>query len=185
MIGSLRGRVIDVSLAWALVEVQGVGYRVNISPSVLTSLKVGEETFFYIHDHIREDSQDLYGFLSSSDLALFEKLLTISGVGPKVGMTLLAVGSAEVVRQAIMSGDLATLTSVPGVGKKTAQKIVLELKGQLVEPSGSSPLDKEVLEALQGLGYTANQARDVVKQLPADVTDASDRIRLALKFLSV
>jgi Holliday junction DNA helicase RuvA len=84
-----------------------------------------------------------------------------------------------------MSGDLATLTSVPGVGKKTAQKIVLELKGQLVEAGEASPIDKEVLEALQGLGYTASQARAVVKQLPPDVTDPSDRIRLALKFLSV
>lgn len=184
MIGSLRGRIIDVSPRRVLVEVAGLGYAVIVPPSVLAGLKKEEEAFFYVHDHIREDAHDLYGFLQSADLALFEQLLGISGVGPKVAMTILAIGSAETVRRAIMAGDLSTLTSVPGVGKKTAQKIVLELKGQLVDASIESPVDREVMDGLQSLGYSASQARDVMKQIPADIADVSARIREALRLLA-
>jgi Holliday junction DNA helicase RuvA len=137
-----------------------------------------------IHDHVREDVRDLYGFLSSADLSLFDQLLSISGVGPKVAMTILGIGSADTVRRAIMSGDLAMLTSVPGVGKKTAQKIILELKGQLVELAESSPMDQEVIQALQGLGYTVAQAREAVKLLSPDLTNTSDRVREALRSLA-
>lgn len=184
MIGSLRGRVLEYSANAVLVEVYGIGYRVLVPTSVVTLLKTNEEVFFYIHDHIREDAHDLYGFISSADLGLFDQLLTISGVGPKVAMTILGIGTADTVRHAIMSGDLDTLTSVPGVGKKTAQKIILELKGQLVESGGASPADQEVTQALQGLGYTAAQAREVVKQLSPELSTTSDRIREALRWLA-
>ncbi len=184
MIGSLRGRIIDVSLRRVLVETAGLGYEVIVPPSMLAGLKKGEDAFFYVHDHIREDAHDLYGFLQIDDLALFDQLLSISGVGPKVAMTILAIGSAETVRRAIMAGDLSTLTSVPGVGKKTAQKIILELKGQLVESSFESPVDREVAQGLQSLGYTASQTREAMKQIPADITDVSERIREALRMLS-
>lgn len=184
MIGSLRGRVLEYTANNVLVEVQGIGYRLLVPASVITLLQTGEETFFYTHDHVREDAHDLYGFLSSADLSLFDQLLGISGVGPKVGMTILGIGTADTVRRAIMSGDLETLTSVPGVGKKTAQKIILELKGQLVELAGNSPMDQEVIQALQSLGYTAPQAREVVKQLSPALTNTSDRIREALRWLA-
>lgn len=184
MIGSLRGVVLEYTANSVLVEVQGVGYRVLVPGSVLALLRTGEEAFFYIHDHVREDIRDLYGFLSSSDLSLFDQLLSISGVGPKVAMTILGIGSAETVRRAIMAGDLALLTSVPGVGKKTAQKIILELKGQLVELAQSSPMDQEVIQALQGLGYTVAQAREAVKALSPELENASDRIREALRSLA-
>lgn len=184
MIGSLRGRVLEISPLFALVEAGGVGYRVTASPSVLTLVKTGDEAFFYVHDHIREDSHDLYGFLKSEDLALFERLLQISGVGPKVAMTILSVGSADTVRRAIMSGDIDTMTSVPGVGKKTAQKIILELKGQLVDAESQSPEEREVTEALQALGYSGQQAREALKNLGATKANTSDRVREALRFLS-
>nr|MBP7134349.1 Holliday junction branch migration protein RuvA [Patescibacteria group bacterium] len=118
------------------------------------------------------------------DLALFDQLLGISGVGPKVALTILGIGSVETVRRAIMSGDLDTLTSVPGVGKKTAQKIILELKGQLVELANASPVDQEVIQALQGLGYSAQQAREAVKELSPDSESTSDRVREALRWLA-
>jgi Holliday junction DNA helicase RuvA len=184
MIGSLRGQLLEYTANQLLLEVSGVGYRVLVPGSVLALLKTGEELFLYIHDHIREDLHDLYGFLANADLQLFEQLLSISGVGPKVAMTILGIGSADTVRRAIMSGDLDLLTSVPGVGKKTAQKIVLELKGQLVELSESSPTDQEVIQALQGLGYSIAQAREVVKQLSPDLVSTSDRIREALRWLA-
>lgn len=184
MIGSLRGTVLEYTANQVLVEVFGVGYRLLVPSSVVSLLRTGEEAFFYTHDHVREDARDLYGFLSSAELGLFEQLLSISGVGPKVAMTILGIGSADTVRRAIMTGDLDTLTSVPGVGKKTAQKIVLELKGQLVELAAASPMDQEVIQALQGLGYSAAQAREVVKQLSPELTTTSERIREALRFLA-
>jgi len=184
MIGSLRGRIQEVSGTSFLLEVSGVGYRIKVSPSVLSSLKVGGEAFLYIHDHVREDARDLYGFLSLEDLQLFEQLIGISGVGPKLGLTILSVGSVETVRRAIMSGDLVTLTSVPGIGKKTAQKIILELKGQLVEASLESSGDREVVEALQSLGYSSHQAREAMKGVSSDTKDVSERVREALRLLS-
>lgn len=184
MIGSLRGRVLELSPLYALIEAGGIGYRVTASPSVLSQLKTGGDAFFYIHDHIREDSHDLYGFLKSEDLALFERLLQISGVGPKVAMTILSVGSAETVRRAIMSGNLDALTSVPGVGKKTAQKIILELKGELVDAEAQSPEEREVVEALQALGYSSVQSREALKSLGASKANTSDRVREALRYLS-
>ncbi len=167
-----------------LLEVQGVGYVVRVSVPTLALLKVGEQTFLYIHDHIREDAHELFGFLSVADLALFDQLLGISGVGPKVAMTILSIGSADTVRRAIMNGDLATLTSVPGVGKKTAQKIVLELKGQLIEGEQGSSIDKDVIEALESLGYSAQQAREALKQISSEIVETPARVREALRLLS-
>jgi Holliday junction DNA helicase RuvA len=184
MIGSLRGTLIELGVNWVLLEVGGVGYRVQLSSSVLSLLRTGQEQFFYIHEQLREDAHELYGFLASQDLVLFNKLLSVSGVGPKVAMTLLSLGSADAVQRAVMSGDLETLTSLPGVGKKTAQKIILELKGQLVEAEGVSSTDRDVADALQGMGYSAVQVRDALKQVPSEVTDPSERIRAALRLLA-
>ncbi|MBP9762882.1 Holliday junction branch migration protein RuvA [Patescibacteria group bacterium] len=184
MIGSLRGTLIELGGNWVLLEVGGVGYRIQLSSSVLALLRVGQEQFFYIHEQLREDAHELYGFLSSQDLILFNKLLSVSGVGPKVAMTLLSLGSADAVQRAVMSGDLETLTSLPGVGKKTAQKIILELKGQLVEAEGVPSADRDVADALQGMGYSAAQVRDALKQIPSDLTDPSERIRAALRMLA-
>jgi len=184
MIASLRGRILDVFAASVLLEIQGIGYRVMVPAHALASVKTGDEAFFHIHDHLREDSHDLYGFLTFEDLRLFEQLLNVSGVGPKVATAISAIGSADAIRRAIMAGDLARMTSVPGVGKKTAQKIILELKGQLVEAQGESPEDRDAIEALQSLGYSAMQARDALKNVGAEITDTSARVREALRGLS-
>lgn len=184
MIGTLRGRVIEIQAHAALLEVGGVGYRVLAPPSVLSHMQKERETFLYIHEHIREDAHDLYGFLSQAELDLFAQLLGVSGVGPKVGMTILSVGSADTVRKGIMSGDLGLLVSVPGVGKKTAQKIILELKGQLVDEGTSAPEDREVVEALKSLGYSSAQAHEAMKAISGGMTQVSDRVREALRWLS-
>ncbi len=183
MIGSLRGIILEKYLTAVLLEVHGVGYRVTLSTHALSACSSQGELFCYIHDHIREDAHELYGFLQSADMELFEQLISISGVGPKVALTILSLGTADTVCRAIMDGDLTRLTSVPGVGKKTAQKIILELKGQLVESDDASGEDHEVVEALQSLGYSASQARDVLKHVPSEITNPSDRVRQALKFL--
>lgn len=184
MIGSLRGKVLSVHVTNVLIEVAGIGYVVKAPASVLSAMKVGEERFVYVHDHVREDAHDLFGFNTREELALFDRLLAISGVGPKVALTVLSAGSLETVRRGIMQGDIGLLTSVPGVGKKTAQKIILELKGQIVEESQMSIGDVEVIEALVSLGYTASQSREALKTIPAEVKDVSERVREALKRLA-
>ena len=187
MIGSLRGRIASLSSTSALVEVNGVGYRVNASPNTLGGLRIGEETLLYIHDHIREDAHDLFGFPSEDELALFERLIGVSGVGPKAGMSILSVGSVDAVHRAIMAGDLTTLTSAPGVGMKIAQKIVLELKDKLGSVArtdeGELRGEAEAVEALQALGYNLREAREALKNIPDAVVDTGEKIKLALKQL--
>ncbi len=184
MIGSLRGEIIELGPSWVLLEIGGIGYRVQVTSSILSLLKTGQEQFFYIHEQLREDAHELFGFISSDDLKLFGKLLGVSGVGPKVAMTLLSMGSAETVQRIVMSGDIEAMTVLPGVGKKTAQKIILELKGQLVDPEQIPSVDRDVADALQGMGYTNAQVRDALKELSPELTDPSERIRGALKRLA-
>lgn len=184
MVGSLRGQVLEIHAAFVLLEAHGIGYHIKTTAPTLLTLSVGHETFLYIHDHVREDTHDLFGFLTFFDLQLFERLLSVSGVGPKVALTILSVGSAESVRRAILQGDLALLTSVPGVGMKTAQKIVLDLKGQLVEEVGTTSGDGEVIAALVSLGYSAHTARAALRTISTDIVDVSLRIRETLKHLA-
>lgn len=184
MIGSLRGTVLEVHAGFCLIEVAGIGHSVRATPGTLSSLKADSEQFLYIHDVVREDSRELFGFLQRTELELFQQLLGVNGVGPKVALTILSVGSGESVRRAIMQGDIAILTSVPGVGKKTAQKIILDLKGQLVEEEGVQAGDGEVIDALVGLGYPLHTARETVKHIPDSIVDVSARVREALKYLS-
>lgn len=182
MIASLRGNILEKGPNWVLIEVAGIGYRVRSTPSLVSDLRQDADAFLYVHHHVREDAEDLFGFKSMADLDLFNSLLSISGVGPKAALTILSVGSSDQVKRAIMTGDLATLTSIPGVGKKTAQKIILELKGQLVEEDSSSGIDSDVLDALVGLGYSTQQAKDALKHVKTD--DPADKIKEALKLLA-
>lgn len=183
MIGSLRGTVLEVHASFFLLEVAGVGYQIRASIPTLTKLVTGETGFVYIHDHLREDAHDLFGFLNRTELDLFERLLGVSGVGPKVALTLLSAGEVNAVHDAIIRGDLEFMTSVPGVGKKTAQKIILELKGKLVESADVLPADVEVLDALQSLGYGSSEAREALKRISPD-GDVSTRVREALRQLA-
>ncbi len=182
MIGSLRGLVAELHPDFVLLEVGGVGYRIRATIPTLVTLHAGEETKLYIHDHIREDSHDLFGFRSMDELAFFERLLDVSGVGPKVALSVLSAGTFDEVRRAVAEADLARLTASPGVGTKTAQKIVLELKGKLVDVEEG--VDRDTVEALISLGYSAAQAREAVKAVDRTVTDPSERVRRALKSLA-
>lgn len=184
MIGSLRGTVIDRGIQHVLLEIQGVGYRVTVAPGVLALTKAGDALFLYIHEVIREDAHDLYGFSNQNDLDLFLQLLSVSGVGPKVANTILSIGTADSVRKAVLAGDVETLTSVPGVGKKTAQKIVLELSGRLAEETAVEGEDGEVIKALQALGYSVQDARTALKEVAPEKKGVSDRLRAALQNLS-
>jgi holliday junction DNA helicase RuvA len=162
MIAHLRGKLLTKHPNQAIVEVGGVGYDVTISVSAYSELPApAHEVALYIHTHVREDVIALYGFLRTAEKQLFEKLMTVSGIGPKLAITILSGMQAEELATAIRGNDLARLTRIPGVGKKTAERMVLELRDKLPAQNAESssptpattPVQEDVLSALTNLGY--------------------------------
>jgi Holliday junction DNA helicase RuvA len=181
MIVTLRGQVKYHGVGFIILEVGGVGYKVNLPED--RAHELSGEILLHTHEVQREDQHELFGFLSLEALELFWKLIAVSGVGPKVGQKIVFANTVERVKEKIMKGDLAFLTDIPGIGKKTAQKIILELKGALVEDVGRPiGLDNDAIEGLVGLGYPRRQAEDVLVGLEGATTE--ERIRAALKILS-
>ncbi len=155
------------------------------TPPLLATLNpVGRDnpapTTLYTHEAIREDGRDIYGFATLDDLELFWKLITVSGIGPRAASHIMAIGPAGEIRTAIEAGDLTKLTSVPGVGKKKAQQIVLTLKGKLV--GTETTISDDLLDALVGMGYSKEEAHEALKEIPSDLPDA-ERLKIALKNL--
>jgi Holliday junction DNA helicase RuvA len=193
MIGSVRGEVIErAATGEVLVEVNGVGYRVLVPLSAVPGLEPGSATFLFTHLHARDDAMTLYGFPTRDERDTFEVLIGASGVGPKLALAILSVHSPGVLRRALLDDDLAALTLVPGVGKRTAQRLLLELQARLDVPSvdhgdgdtAASSSRAEVRTALAGLGYQTDEVREVLAQLPDD-GPVEDLLREALKLLAV
>ena len=192
MIGSVRGSVVErTATGEVLVEVGGVGYRVHVPVSALPTLHPGDAAFLFTHLHVREDAMVLYGFPTRDERDTFEALIGTTGVGPKLALAMLSVHSPTALRRALLEDDLAALTLVPGVGKRTAQRLLVELKARLEVPeldltqTGGGPAPRaEVRAALAGLGYGPDEVRDVVAQLPEGGT-VEDLLREALKLLAV
>lgn len=185
MIGSIKGKVSFKTEKFLIIETGGVGYKVNVSPDTLSRTKAnGEEAMFWIHTHVREDIFDLYGFLDRQELEFFEMLINVSGIGPKGALSILGIASLETLKKAISTGDISYLTKISGIGKKTAEKIVIELRDKLGKDTSSQSLQGELdaLEALKSLGYSQNEARDALKKVSPDL-DTNAKIREALKSL--
>ena len=194
MIASLDGTVSAVFADSLILEVGGIGYRVFAAPSVLTAAGVGERTKIFTHHVVREDLQALYGFRTPEELGFFGLLLTVTGVGPKVALGI--VGSRPVgdLQLAILSDDLALLTAVPGVGKKLAARVVLELKEKVAAAGvaagagtrGGPAGESEVMGALLALGYSAGEARQASREALADLSvgpGLEERVKAALRTL--
>jgi len=188
MVSFLRGRVLNKTLNYLILDVQNVGYQVFGNENFLNDLKIGSEAEIFIHHHVREEASDFYGFRSFDDLELFELLLTVSGVGPKSALGVLAMASSNDVREAIMRGDANLLTKVAGIGKKTAERIVLELKNKIMRGSGgstlavnSASLGSDEIDALMSLGYSLSEARDALNMIDSSITDSGERVKEALK----
>ncbi|AWV47379.1 Holliday junction DNA helicase RuvA [Mycobacterium leprae Kyoto-2] len=175
MIFSVRGEVLEVALDHAVIEAAGIGYRVNATPSALATLRQGSQARLVTAMVVREDSMTLYGFSDAENRDLFLALLSVSGVGPRLAMATLAVHDAAALRQALADSDVASLTRVPGIGKRGAERIVLELRDK-VGPVGASGLTVgtaadgnavrgSVVEALVGLGFAAKQAEEATDQV--------------------
>lgn len=198
MIGSLRGTLVDLSTGGeVLVEVGGVGYRVQVPAGRLGLLgERGSQVFLHVHTHVREDAIVLYGFGSLDERACFEALLGTHGVGPAVALAILSVHSPPALRRAVGSDDIDALTMVPGIGKKTAARLLLELKSRLdvdvegpeltvlVGSNGDGGPRAEVRAALVALGYGLDEVRDAVRALPAEGS-TEELLRRALRHLAV
>jgi Holliday junction DNA helicase RuvA len=166
-----------------------VGYQLFLPKPLLASTVDGDAVRFFVYHVIREDAQTLYGFESLAQRALFEQLLAVSGIGPKVALNLLSSLSPNDLRTALASGDITRLSKVPGIGRKTAERMVLELKGKIdvrglaVTASAGSSRDSELIDILMGLGYSAAEANAAVAHIPADASEnIDDRIRMALRY---
>ncbi|MFQ5556604.1 MAG: Holliday junction branch migration protein RuvA [Acidimicrobiales bacterium] len=198
MIGSLRGTLVDRSRdAELLVEVAGVGYRVTVTPSTAVTIgEVGGEVFVHVHRAVREESDTLYGFVTIEERRVFETLIGTHGVGPALALAILSVHGPDALRRAVADDDLPALCLVPGVGKKTAARLVMELKSRLDLPEMDSPpvvtgargddgpdSRSDVSSALEGLGYDAVEIRSVLVDLPVG-DDAGELLREALRRLA-
>lgn len=179
MIAFLQGTVHDHGDGFIILLCNGIGYKITV-PDVMMSELSGDVSL-YTHEVVREDGRELFGFPSMEALRFFWKLITVSGVGPKGAMKVVSVGSVSEVKERVMAGDVDFLSRIPGLGKKTAQKIILELKGSLADEGSGVSVDSDAVEALVGLGYSRRQAEEAVAGVGGKTTEA--RIRGALQLL--
>ncbi len=186
MIGRLRGDVADKTAESVLLDVGGVGYEVAVTPRTVAALPaVGQPAVLHTHLHVREDIMALYGFAGADERDIFKILIGVSGVGPKLALAILATLSPDDLRHVVLSEDATALTAVPGIGQRSAQKLILELRPKLDVPD--SPLQAgtavaEVREALESLGYQSAEIRDVLREVPADGS-VEESLRQALQEL--
>jgi Holliday junction DNA helicase RuvA len=188
MIAGLRGELQAIGNSWAIIDVGGVSFQVHMPASTLSALgAVGEEVELHTHLYLREDNAALYGFATPEELALFQALTTVSGVGPKIALAMLSAMSVERLTVAITSGSTELLSQMPGVGKKVASRLILELKGKLaaggLAPAELAEENADVLAALTSLGYSVREASRAIAALPQDQKlNLEEKVRLALQY---
>jgi holliday junction DNA helicase RuvA len=185
MIGYLKGRVIDRGLSRLILEVSGVGYEVNIPSNLDLS---GDEIELFIHTHVREDQISLFGFKMPEEISFFKLLLSVSGIGPKVALAILGSAPLERLMDSISKNDPSLLSAVSGVGKKTAEKAIIELKGKIgsLDFSGGDYVESdstEIIEALLGLGFLKPEIVTGLKSLPTEISDNDEKIKWLIKNL--
>ncbi len=189
MIGSIRGKIILKDGNHLLIEVNGVGYRVLVSGKTINSANLESEIFVYTFTYVREDALELFGFPEIGDLKLFENLIGVSGVGPKTAMAVFSVMTRQEVVAAVLAADTAAFSGIPRLGKKNAQKIIIELKNKLGD-DGSFELDlasdsqnNEVYEALKNFGFSQKEIGEALKNIDKSAETVDQKIKLTLKYL--
>ncbi len=185
MIAKISGKIVFFRDNYIVVDVAGVGYKIFVTDFTMGKIAGEENVDLYTHTYVREDTLSLYGFLTLDELEMFEMLISISGIGPKAAIGILSIAEPKTIRTAVISGDSSILTRVSGVGKKTAERVILELKNRIAElpgdDQGAAKADSEAIEALMSLGYSNAQSREALKSVPADIKDVSGRVKEALK----
>jgi len=190
MISGLKGKLESLSSEWAIIDVNGIGFQVYMPTSTLSTLgKTGEEVRLYTHLYLREDNATLYGFASDDELRLFQSLISVSGLGPKLALALLSAMDAEKLTMAIATSSVDILCQVPGIGKKVAARLILELKSKIgagilaATTAASVQENAEVLSALTSLGYSVAEATRAVATLPSPCDlSLEEKVRLALQY---
>jgi len=189
MINYLEGKILDKNEKFFVVDVNGVGYKIFSHPGILAKIpEKGQNVKIWTHLYVREDTMDLYGFLNKEELEFFENLISISGIGPRSALGILEVAPVSSLKQAIVSEDETFFTKVSGIGRKTAQRLILELKNKLaktvvLEKGGSFKETGDAFEALVALGYRQSDVRRVLNELPKDIKSAEAKVKEALKRL--
>lgn len=191
MIASVHGKVIDKDENSVVISLNGLGVQVFAPKNLVAKLKLQEEVFFYTYLAVREDSLTLFGFESKEQLNFFNLLISVNGVGPKLGQTILSHVDTQTIRRAVAADEPELLNRVPGVGKKTAQKILLHLEGKIEGAEDLSPIasfsdtDSSILEALTALGYSVVEAQAALQSISGDASeDEEERLRLALQYFN-
>lgn len=189
MIASLFGTVLVRDDPISIIEVQGVGYRIYVAPSAFSSITVGKQVKLFIYTHVREDILDLYGFSTYEDLQIFELLLSVSEIGPKTAIGIFAFGGQKEIYKAIAESNLEFFTAVPRLGRKNAQKIIIELASKI---GSKSELDlsqkdlhdnEQVIAALKSFGYTSKEAVQAIKDIQTDGLSTQEKVKRALQLL--
>lgn len=187
MIARLSGTIVDILPHSLVIEVGGVGYEAFCTDRVIGGAKEGQQVTLYTHYYLRENAAELYGFSDKEERAMFEVLLTVSGIGPKAALTILNAAPTTMLQQAIAQEDATILTKVSGIGNKKAQKIIIELKDKfadvLITLPGSISIEAEVMEALESIGYSRSQIQTIMRELPTDMASVEEKIHAALKML--
>ncbi len=189
MISQLYGKIVHKDVRYMVVDVAGVGYKVFAAGETIEKAPTTEPVRIWTYMAVREDALDLFGFLSKDDEEFFEMLISISGIGPKTALTILNLANTATIKKAISTGDSNYLVKVSGIGKKNAEKIVLELKDKLIyseeeSADASRSYESDSLEALKALGYAEREARDALKKVPETITDTASVVKHALKILA-
>ncbi len=185
MIRYLRGTILDKVRNQIILDVQGVGYDIFVTATTLTQAEHNHQTAFHISESIREDAHDLFGFLAPEERDSFESLRKVSGVGPKVALAIIGFYAPAELNALIQSGDSTKLSLVPGIGKKSAEKIIVELKGKTISipPAAGSTTDQDTVDALQSLGYSRAEIAAMLPKVPASMTSSNERITWILRHL--
>jgi Holliday junction DNA helicase RuvA len=192
MISGIKGTLEAIGNNWIIVDVGGISFQVFVPTSTLSTLGViGEQVKLYTHLAVREDNMSIYGFSSARELAVFQSLITVSGIGPKLGMAMLSAMEVEQLTMAVASGNAELLTSIPGIGPKTAGRIVLELKDKVgtgwmvTQNLEANQSNLEVLAALSSLGYSAAEANRAIATLPFSCNlGLEEKLKMTLKYLA-
>lgn len=187
MIAKLTGKIEYLKSNYAVVDVSGIGYKVFLSAYTFGKVAGMGEVSLFIHTYVREDTLALYGFLTSEELEMFELLISISGIGPKAGMGILSIATPKTIKTAILNEDPSILTKVSGIGKKTAERVILELRNKVADMTTGekeeATIDSDAIEALLTMGYSVSEARDALKIVPLDIKDVGQRVKMALRNL--
>ena len=186
MIGSLKGKVLLKEGLRLIIDVGGVGYRVQVSQKVWAKSRIEDGIFLYIYTHVKEEALELFGFEDPSDLRLFENLITVPGVGPKTAMSVFSFSDREGIVNAVMKGDVDFFTAVPRLGRKNAQKIIIELKSKLgdkAELDLAGEGSNEVITALKSFGFSNPEISDAIRNIENGDASPEEKIKAALKYL--